>query len=537
MDKRISPYLFALLGLILFAGCAQINPLTGGEKDLFAPKIDSANTFPSNGQLNFQGQDIEIKFDEYIVLDKPTENIIITPQPKVKPTITSKNKKLKIHFNEVLNENTTYTLSFNNAIKDLSEKNDSIFQVVFSTGAYIDSLMIFGKISDGFTNAPLENFLVALYDPLTSTSFDSIPFKDRPIYINQTNQAGEFKMSYLKAGKYFIFAIEDKNKNLKLDPNERRAFISVETIDVTEINPFIELVAFADNNGDCKLIRSEFTFPGKIKFVFNSIPEKFEATSTNLLLKEDTQSSDSLEFWLAASPMAKTQFFINLNDEWDTLKPIYKKVPETNAPVDLTYTSNLLNGKLLPNDSLTFYFSEPIQIFDLNKFHFLTKDSTEQSKPTATIINLRTLKFGPIASDAEEVVVDSGAVVSIYNHANLSTSPTPISFLTPDYFGTLILTMDSLMEASALVALLDEKNNVIREVSYSERMVFTELVPGKYQIRILFDTDQNGEWTSGSLADKRLPERVIYNRELIDVKSKWEKEVEWYLENKEDGNN
>ena len=105
-----------------------------------------------------------------------------------------RDKKLKSHFNEDLDQNTTYTLSFNNAIKDLSEKNDSIFQVVFSTGAYIDSLSIFGIVTDGFTNAPLENFVVALYDKTTSTAFDSIPFKDRPIYINQTNKAGEFKM-------------------------------------------------------------------------------------------------------------------------------------------------------------------------------------------------------------------------------------------------------------------------------------------------------------------------------------------------------
>ena len=296
-------------------------------------------------------------------------------------------------------------------------------------------------------------------------------------------------------------------------------------------------MAFAQNIVDCKLIRSEFTFPGKVKFVFNSVPEKFEVTSSNLLLEEDTKSADSLEFWLAASPMAKTQFFINLNNELDTLKPLYKKVPETNAPVDLSYTSNLNNGKLLPNDSLTLYFSEPIQFFDLNKFHFLNKDSSEQIKPTATIINLRILKFGLISSAVEELVIDSGAVNSIYYHTNLTDKLMPISFLTPDYFGTLILTMDSVMEASVLVELLDDKNEVIRKVEFNEKMIFNELIPGKYQIRLIFDQDQNGEWTSGSLADKRLPERVIYNKELVDVKSKWEKEVEWYLEKKEDGNN
>jgi len=65
----------------------------------------------------------------------------------------------------------------------------------------------------------------------------------------------------------------------------------------------------------------------------------------------------------------------------------------------------------------------------------------------------------------------------------------------------------------------------------TQQMVFTELIPGKYQIRLIFDDNNDGEWTTGSLKEKRLPERVIYNRELIDIKSRWEKEVDWIIEN------
>ena len=60
-------------------------------------------------------------------------------------------------------------------------------------------------------------------------------------------------------------------------------------------------------------------------------------------------------------------------------------------------------------------------------------------------------------------------------------------------------------------------------------MIFGDLVPGDYQLRLIFDVDNNGEWTSGSLSEAREPEKLIYNSEMIKVKSKWEKEVDWII--------
>ena len=92
--------LYFLAILILISACAQVTPLTGGPKDTHAPRIDSAKTNPYNGQLNFDGSEIQMKFKEYIKLKNPNDNILITPQQTVAPIITSKNKKLSIVFQE-----------------------------------------------------------------------------------------------------------------------------------------------------------------------------------------------------------------------------------------------------------------------------------------------------------------------------------------------------------------------------------------------------------------------------------------------------
>jgi hypothetical protein len=217
MTKKGFIYSFILLAVLVIAGCAQINPLHGGAKDNFSPSIDSAGTYPLSGQTNFKSDKVVIKFSEYIILNNPSDNIIITPQLEMKPEISAKNKKLTIEFQEPLADSTTYTISFNHAVSDITEKNDSVFQYVFSTGTYIDSLNVTGRITDAFTNQPNEGFLVGLYGVDTEAEFDSVPAKDRPIYIAQTNKSGNFQMNYLKAGEYYIFAIDDENRIVKLD--------------------------------------------------------------------------------------------------------------------------------------------------------------------------------------------------------------------------------------------------------------------------------------------------------------------------------
>jgi len=77
--------------------------------------------------------------------------------------------------------------------------------------------------------------------------------------------------------------------------------------------------------------------------------------------------------------------------------------------------------------------------------------------------------------------------------------------------------------------LIDAKGVLVDTVAYSKQMIFNDLVPGDYQLQLVIDADKNGEWTSGSLQDNRIPEKVIYFNGLISIKSKWEMEMEWLL--------
>src|SRR5690606_28162963 len=97
MKKALSAVIIAVLlyKLLLFtSGCAQIIPPTGGPRDSLPPVMLAA--LPKDSTLHFTGNKITLTFDEYIQLDRPEEQLIISPVPKVSPLIEARLKEVTI---------------------------------------------------------------------------------------------------------------------------------------------------------------------------------------------------------------------------------------------------------------------------------------------------------------------------------------------------------------------------------------------------------------------------------------------------------
>ncbi|MBK6524596.1 MAG: Ig-like domain-containing protein [Crocinitomicaceae bacterium] len=518
---------FLIAIVFIVSACAQINDLTGGADDDYAPQIDSAKSFPFNGQTNFEGDRVVLKFEEYITLVKPNDNILITPRPEVAPIISAHNKTLEILFVAPLQENTTYTINFNRAIADITEKNDSIFQYVFSTGNYIDSLSISGNVKDAFTNKGSDGFIVALYPMTNEIQFDSIPYLTKPTYISQTDKDGNYKINYLKYGLYYLFAFDDRNKNLKLDDGENIAFLPEKNILVNRKNIRADLKSFSIKSSESEVDHVNFVEPGKLEIIFTFPPDSFTISTSCALLQEDTKSQDSLVFWLAENPTARMKFATRLNGIEDTLKPLYKSSIEAKF---MTAATNIKEGKLQPGEKLKLTFSEPILLESISteKIRVMTSDSTVIT-PVWEIENLRTLVLTNPIDQAMILQLDSGAVNSLYNHTNANKININFENYPISYYGSLVINTDSVFNAPVLVYLLDAKGNAIDTTIYSKQIEFKNIPPGDYQLRLVVDEDNNGEWSSGSLTLGVIPEKVIYFNETIAVKSKWVKEVDWFL--------
>ena len=215
--------LFAALlsGCLTFA-CANMGNPNGGPYDEDPPRFIGSN--PEINRLNFKGKKIEVFFDEFIAIENPSENVIVTPPQLQSPTIMALGKKVTVELKDTLKENTTYTIDFTSSISDNNEKNVlENFSFAFSTGDVLDTLRISGVLLNAADLEPVQKALVGIHNDLSDTTFTTTPF----LRASKTDERGRFVIHNVAPGSYHLFALEDNNRNYAYDKdnNESLAFL------------------------------------------------------------------------------------------------------------------------------------------------------------------------------------------------------------------------------------------------------------------------------------------------------------------------
>ena len=187
--------LFAIQQIIVLPGCANIIPPQGGPRDTIPPQLIKAS--PADSTRNFKGTRIIFSFDEFIDLQSIQENLLVSPLPKSNPFVESKLNTVSVRIKDSLESNTTYSLNFGNAIKDYNEGNViKGFTYVFSTGPYIDSLELHGKVILAETGKTDSTLTVLLH----SSADDSAVVNEKPRYITKLDGNGNFASAVQLSG-------------------------------------------------------------------------------------------------------------------------------------------------------------------------------------------------------------------------------------------------------------------------------------------------------------------------------------------------
>ncbi|MGD1889974.1 MAG: Ig-like domain-containing domain [Cyclobacteriaceae bacterium] len=199
--------------LITVASCARRGTPTGGPKDTIPPKL--VRMYPELETVNFDDEEIELEFDEYVEARDLKRELIITP-PIEDYSFYISRRTLHLEIEEELRDSTTYTFNFREAVKDASEKNPAQDLVVaFSTGPTIDSFQLEGNIRQLLTQQPVEDAVVSLYD--VNDTLDV--FTGAPMYLAKTDEEGNYTIRYIREGLYNVYAFVDENSNLTVDSN------------------------------------------------------------------------------------------------------------------------------------------------------------------------------------------------------------------------------------------------------------------------------------------------------------------------------
>ena len=226
---------------VLSTGCAQIGMPTGGPRDSTPPVLLDAT--PPNNTIHFKGKNIVLTFDEYVHLQDLQKNLLVAPEPKIIPNITSKLKTVSIKIRDTLQPNTTYSFQFGNSIQDINENNPyHDFTYVLSTGSYIDSLTLNGNVIIAQTGKPDSTLIVMLYNNLG----DSAVYKEKPRYVARLDSSGNFHFKNLASGTYHLFALKDESgQKMYNNPSQLFAFAD-SAIHIPEEKAPEKLYAYAE---------------------------------------------------------------------------------------------------------------------------------------------------------------------------------------------------------------------------------------------------------------------------------------------------
>ena len=201
-----------LMLVVIGYSCASMGTPDGGPYDEMPPKFIGSN--PGLRAVNVKTQKIELEFDEFIKLEKPSEKVVVSPPQLEQPEIKVQGRKVVVELIDTLKASDTYTIDFSDAIVDNNEGNPmGHFTYSFSTGASIDTMEVAGTVLNAADLEPIKGIQVGLHKNLNDSALTTLPF-DR---VSRTDSRGHFIIRGVAPGSYRIYALMDGNQNYLFD--------------------------------------------------------------------------------------------------------------------------------------------------------------------------------------------------------------------------------------------------------------------------------------------------------------------------------
>lgn len=478
MTQNFRGWICSLIVLAIcscFTQCANIVPPGGGARDTLPPQL--LRVAPKDSSLNFASQRVTFQFSEFVELDNVIDKLIVSPTLKRSPTITAKLRTITLEIKDSLQPNTTYTFNFGDAVKDVNERNPiEDFQYVVSTGTYLDSLQLGGKLLTAETGKIDSNITVMLYSNLE----DSAVSKEKPLYVAKTKGNGFYRFKNLKPGTYRVFAIKEEDRDFQYTQTG------------------VELIAFADS-----LVH---------------LTENTEGINLALFKEIDT-----------AKP------FVDM----EPVEPPPTPAKDKNAPKKpkLVVGTSVSGGKQELGDSLTIQFNFPIRTIDSSQI-LLLEDTTRRQVPftfhrTDTLNRNFKILYNWKPTKPYTLILPAGLATDTTGLTTLKADTVHFAAKGLDDYGIVRVKLGVSDSARNVLPADTNFHYVVQlisgnEIKYAGRIVNGGwerglIQPGEYEIRVLIDLNGNDIWDTGSyyVKPRRQPEKVFSIHDKINIKKNW----------------
>lgn len=447
-------------------GCGQAIPPTGGPRDTLPPMLVEAN--PQDSSRNFKGSRITLEFNEYVQVDNPLEKIIVSPLPAINPQIQAKLRTVTIRLRDSLEANTTYSINFGDALRDINENNPlKNFIYIFSTGDSLDNYGLGGRVIVAETGKADSTLIVILHRNLE----DSAVAKERPRYFTRLNGEGFFNFHHLAKGSYNVYALKESDGGKKYDQKSELIGFLNDNVIISDINPPVMLYAFAE------------------------LPEdKKQPTGTRT----------------------------------GTTKP------ESAQDKRFRYSVNLEQNQQDILGDMEISFERPIKIYDTTKLQF----TDEQFAPiTAYQLSVDSshqkliLEYSWKENTKYNLIIQKDFAIDSLD--NSVTRTDTLKFTTKketDYGSLRIRFINPDTSVHPVMLFYRNNNQYLVEPIVSKEINYRLFRPGEYEVRILYDRNQNSKWDTGNYWLKLQPERVVARPQILNIRPNFDNDLEINLQ-------
>ena len=533
----------------LFISCAAIMSPPGGAKDETPPELIS--TIPKNRAINYNGNQIELIFSEYIDENSIKDAITILPNLEAEPIIKYKGKKIQISFKGSLQKNQTYIVVVNRNLSDERKvKLSQGIQFAFSTGNKIDS----GAISGTVFNS--KNSSVQLWKIRSKT--DSLDFYKRiPDYSIDASDSGQYEFQFLSPGNYRLVALDNSLSGLSIVP--KNMLYGLHWEQVISLNQKLNQkninVYLPDEKSIMRMVQAEWiegswgciTFSKKIEdyLALDCINVFYEdSVKANIQFFHDYKANEKINFKL--DRLTKSFVTIEIKKDKQSLTNYFEpgKIRiKMDTLVDTTSISlitppkkeelKIEQDKIVP---LYLSFSSLVDIANSKSNFSIFQDSVlvEYDVEWINPLSVKLLpKVNWIPDRDYLIIIPQESIFPLYRKT-LKDSVSTISFKTSDYqkYGSLIISpgTDHFKNLKVELKILGKedvisKNNLNLDKSFR----LDKILEGQYLLMFYQDKNKDNQISSGVI-DPYQPSEWFYNYpDTINIRSNWELELDEIL--------
>lgn len=554
MKYRASLTLVILFCSIIFS-CAKLGMPPGGPPDTTAPEI--ITSIPQINQRNVaRDTKIRISFSEKMMKDNTQPNIFIVPEPEILPRIKWDNRDLLIMFEDSLLENQTYLITIKSDLTDLRRnKLERPYKLAFSTGEYLDQGVIRGKVYHDFKLAGNVDIWAFPYDT-AYTIFDN-----KPLYLTQTSDSGDYNLEYLAYGTYICFAIKDLKSDRLFNPKSDLIGIPLGKVTLDSTQPEIENLNFnlsMQDTTSLQLLSANQTPDNLLLLKFSQALKVSEINTDQFEIVADTAGQDynivniysfadtTENIFLEIAPFLSTGNYsiVTKNivaldeskfaDNLDSVALIIVQQIDQTQPRIISTKPPDRKVDFAIDEKISFRFSEPILAGDniTDQITIMKTDSSYVEDLQTSIEGLDLICQLPeefVAGEKYALEFDLTGITDIAGNAPLD-SAYKISFTTENIqdYGAVsgsIMIADGIkvIQPNLFLKSVGGDNTIL--INYNDSLRFKQSVPsGSYFFYGFDDTNFNNKYDSGKLLPLEISEPFYLFPDTISVRSRFETE-------------